>query len=159
MSDQTEESWLTYRELGDRLGCTANAARMHAHRRGWPRRAPNRVGDPARVLVPESLDVRSCATHDAAQCYAQSNGHDRTHVQALVQAVEALREQLMKADQRADRAELHIEEERARSDKLQAALAEAVAVERTLRDNLVQEHRRFIAHLSARAPWWRRWFR
>ena len=45
---------LTYREPGAALGVQPNAARMHAHRRGWPKRASNKVGEPTHVLVPES---------------------------------------------------------------------------------------------------------
>jgi hypothetical protein len=71
MPDDSNGRWLTYRELGDLLGCTANAARMHAMRRKWPKRAANRIGDPARVLVPEHLEVQARATHDAAQFDAQ----------------------------------------------------------------------------------------
>ena len=90
--------WLTYRQLGERLGCTANAARMHAYRRGWSRRSPNRVGDSAQVLVPEGAAVRDRVTHDAAQFAAQPN----EVVLAHVQAVEALRDQLAIANRRID---------------------------------------------------------
>jgi hypothetical protein len=173
MSDQPEESWLTYRELGAQLGCTANAARMHAHRRGWPRRAPNKVGDPAHVLVPGSLDVQSRATHDAALFVAQPNGFDRTHVEALVQALDVLREQLTKADQRTDRAERHLEEERGRVDEerkrvdelrtsvteFQTALADAVAAERITAGVAAGLRAELDRRQDWRAPWWRRWFR
>ena len=103
MLDPTEERWLTYRELGEVLRCTPNAARMHAHRRGWSRRAPNRVGDPARVLVPDALVVRDHATHVEGQCDVQPNGAVRPDVRVHVQAIEALREQLAIANARADR--------------------------------------------------------
>jgi ABC-type uncharacterized transport system ATPase component len=65
----------------------------------------------------------------------------------LTRAVDSLREQLVIANARGDRAELHLEEERRRVDKLQAELAE--------------ERRRLIAILTdqRRRPWWRRWFR
>ena len=51
--DDTGRS-LTYREPGAALGVQPTAARMHAHRRGWPKRASNKVGEPTHVLVPES---------------------------------------------------------------------------------------------------------
>jgi hypothetical protein len=51
MPDEDQGRWLSYQALGDLFGCTANAARMHAVRRNWPRRSPNRVGDCATVLV------------------------------------------------------------------------------------------------------------
>jgi hypothetical protein len=67
----------------------------------------------------------------------QSAPADPRTVRALETAIEALREQLTKADQRAeaergraDRTERHLEAERKRVDELQAALADAVAAER-----------------------------
>lgn len=99
------EEWLTYLELGERLGITASAARMHARRRGWQRRAPNAIGGQARVLVPASADVHPRATvvqrtHDA-QMSGQANGlngtdraNDRVHVEGLCAAVAALSEAL-----------------------------------------------------------------
>src|ERR671921_659499 len=71
MPEGHQERWLSYRELGAILGCTANAARMHAVRRGWARRAPNRIGDCARVLVPTDVVVQPRMTHDAAQFVTQ----------------------------------------------------------------------------------------
>jgi hypothetical protein len=133
MADDAGERWLTYRELGELLGCTSNAARMHAQRRRWPKRAANRVGDPARVLVPENEAVRPRAMHGAPAFVAQPNGHDaalvQTHMQALAQAVEALREQLTIANRRID--------------------------------ELTIERRQLFALLTAptRTPWRRRWFR
>jgi hypothetical protein len=139
MSDDAER-WLTYRELGELLRCTPNAARMHAHRRRWPKRAANKVGDPARVLVPEDEVVRTRAMHDAAPFVAQPNGHDAAHVQGLVQAVEVLRDQLRIANQRIASLEL-------------GATAE--------RQQWAEERRGLIAILTdqRRRPWWRRWFR
>jgi hypothetical protein len=135
MSDQVQEQWLTYRELGNVLGCTANAARMHAHRRGWQRRAPNRVGDPARVLVPNDAVVRSRAMHDAAQCDAQANGSVHPDMQAHVRAIEVLCNQLAIANRRIDE-----------------------LIEARRRD--AEERRNLIMALSGpRVPWWRRWFR
>jgi hypothetical protein len=135
MSDQAQEQWLTYRELGNVLGCTANAARMHAHRRGWPRRAPNRVGVPARVLVPNDAVVRSRATHDATQRDAQLNGSVRPDAQAYVRAIEVLSEQLAIANRRID------------------GLIEARRLDAEERRNLI------MALCGPRVPWWRRWFR
>ena len=63
----------------------------------------------------------------------------------MAQAIEALREQLGIANQRAESAELRAEADRARADVLQAALSE--------------ERRRVIEILTDRRPWWRRWFR
>jgi phage shock protein A len=67
----------------------------------------------------------------------QSAPDDPRTVRALESAIEALREQLVRADQRegaergrAERAERHLEDARKRVDELQTALADAVAAER-----------------------------
>lgn len=49
-------TWLTYKELSERLGVSRGAAKIAAARRGWERQAPNMPGGPVRVLVPD--DVR-----------------------------------------------------------------------------------------------------
>jgi hypothetical protein len=139
MHNGEREHWLSYRELGTLLGCTANAARMHAVRRGWARRAPNRIGDCARVLVPPEVAVRPCMTHDAAQFVTQPNGHEQANVraafdardmlQAIRETVEVLtaplREQLAAERARADR-------ERERADQAERRIAELLADARTV---------------------------
>jgi hypothetical protein len=62
---------------------------------------------------------------------------DPRTIRTLESAVEALRDQLAIANGRAERAEHQV-------DALYAALAE--------------ERRRVIETLTARRPWWRRWF-
>ena len=90
MGEDDTKSWLTYRELGAALGVQPNAARMHAHRRGWPKRASNRVGEPTRTLVPDSTVVRDCATYNEPVFDAPSDGpaqaHTDPHTKANVQA-------------------------------------------------------------------------
>jgi hypothetical protein len=119
MIEEDQGRWLSYQELGEVLGCTSNGARMHAVRRKWPRRASNRIGELARVLVPEDVVVRPRAAHTVAQFDAQcaapvpANGHaafDAQHMlQAIRDTVEALvtplRDQLDHERARADRAE------------------------------------------------------
>ena len=64
MADQ-EEHWLTYAEVGQLLGISAEAARAMARRQKWPRRTPNDHGALARVLVPNGrlpLSPRSVMT-------------------------------------------------------------------------------------------------
>jgi hypothetical protein len=149
MPDGDQERWLSYRELGAVLGCTANAARMHAVRRGWPRRAPNRVGDCARVLVPANVFVQPCMTHDAEQFVARPRGHEQANVratfdahdmlQAIRETVEALmtplREQLDAERARADR-------ERERADQAEQRIAVLLAQQRA------------TPPASARRRWW-----
>jgi len=138
MPEGDQERWLSYRELGTVLGCTANAARMHAVRRGWPRRAPNRIGDCARVLVPADVVVQPRMRHDAAQFVTQPNGREQANVpaafdahdvlRAIRETVEALttplREQLDAERARADR-------ERERADQAEQKLAALLAQQRT----------------------------
>lgn len=158
MPDQTQEHWVTYAEAGKLLGISAQAARMLAKRRGWPRRTPNAYGDRALVRVPAdaivqpraaSLDVRTGYVVDGDQ--AKPNGHDQVNVQALEGAVEALREQLGILNRR-------IEEERAlTTDERKRADAERARADRE-RDRADQAERR-IAELqrpaTARRSWWR----
>ena len=75
--DDTGRS-LTYREPGAALGVQPNAARMHAHRRDWPKRASNKVGEPTHVLVPDSTAVRDRAMH--------ADPHTKANVQAHIEA-------------------------------------------------------------------------
>jgi hypothetical protein len=52
-----DETWLTYDELGERLGISAAAARAMSRRHNWPRRTPNEHGALARVLIPADLST------------------------------------------------------------------------------------------------------
>ena len=149
MPDGDQGRWLSYQELGELLRCTPNAARMHAVRRKWPRRSPNKIGDCARVLVPEDLNVQDRATNVHRTYDAPPNGRDKVvrpaqfdaramhfstfdthHVRALEGAVGALQEQLNIANQRADRAEQQSDTDRERADRLHGELVEARAAER-----------------------------
>src|SRR4051812_15250454 len=49
---ETGDRWLTYAELGDMLGVSAEAARAVARRHKWARQPANAVGRVVRVLVP-----------------------------------------------------------------------------------------------------------
>lgn len=160
MDNGAAGEWLTYREVGERLGISTAAARQLSRRRGWQRRTPNAYGVAAEILVPEgALDP---ALHPSADGIRTGNGTGNGAGAAYI----LLLAEVARERERAERAERLFDDERRRAehaelrgDELQLRLAEAIAVERALRDDLVQEHRRFIAHLSARAPWWRRWFR
>ena len=119
MPDGDQGRWLSYQELGEVLGCTSNAARMHAVRRKWPRRSPNKVGDPAQVLVPPGADLEPRATHvrhtndaragDPVQAHQQPTFDAHALLAAIRETVEVLltplREQLDRERARADRAE------------------------------------------------------
>jgi len=85
-----QRRWLSYQELGKALGCTANAARMHAMRRNWSRRSPNRAGDSVRVLVPEVTIVRPCVTHGTEQYDTRPSGPQQENVRAPADAQSVL---------------------------------------------------------------------
>jgi hypothetical protein len=162
MTDQEEGRWLSYEELSDALGCTPSAACMHAVRRNWPRRSPNRVGDCARVLVPEEALVQARATNERRTFDAQAqrhttrpfdepNGHDSpngaphdANVVFVAQALDELRDQLGVANR-------HRDEERARADRAErrADRAEQLFVEeRSRADRMVAEKGGAIAGLE-----------
>ena len=83
----------------------------------------------------------------------------------LTRALDALREHLALANERADRTEQLLADERRRVEELQGALADAVAAERRLADKdvTIAHLRRQIENLMTllidRQPWWKRWFR
>jgi predicted nucleic acid-binding Zn-ribbon protein len=131
------------------------------------------------VLVPLT-EARNHKEHAAPDVPPDNDGDVRTSsrtspltsapdiprtVRTLESAVEALREQLLKANQwaeaergRAERAERHFEDERKRVDELRTALADAVAAER-IAAGTAAGLRAEIAILTDRRSWWRRWFR
>jgi hypothetical protein len=126
--DETEAQWLTYAELGERMGCSATAARMHAIRRRWQRQKPNQVGTPVRVLV-------SAAEMHMAPVKRVNSAHERsTHnVQALAEMLKEMlaplveqlaheRTRALNAERRADEREAA---DRAEIQRLRAELAEA----------------------------------
>ena len=166
MADQPEERWVTYRELGAQLGCTENAARMHAQRRRWPRRAPNKVGGATHVLVPESVIVRERATHTEPVFDAQSIGSVRAQVlahnganvpthtisdSAVERTIATLCDVIKRAERRSEELQTAlIKAEVALADAQAAAQISAVTAA-GLRAELDQ--------LRTRRPWWRRWAR
>jgi hypothetical protein len=140
MPEADQERWLTYADLGAALGCSANAARMHAKRRGWARITPNAHGDRARVLVPDDAFVQPRAAFVPDRDQEQPHTDDQMNKRLLAEAIASLREQLTVANERARRAEDRVDE---------------------LLTVLTEERRRMIEILtgSARPAWWRRWFR
>jgi hypothetical protein len=131
MSDQ-EERWLTYAEVGQLLGISAEAARAMSRRQKWPRRTPNDHGALARVLVPNDRlpnrprpAVNGGHPGDGRGTYRVVDQLDdrpdttpvilRTVRETVELLLEPLQEQLTIANQRADRAER-------RTEELQAAL-------------------------------------
>src|SRR3954471_8193465 len=133
-----EERWLTYAEVGELLGISAEAARALARRQKWPRRTPNEHNALARVLVPSDrplvrprpqvargingghpgndrgAEERQPAEHDRP---GESTDILRSTVQALESALEALREQLGIANRRIDEERGRAQQAEQRADR------------------------------------------
>jgi hypothetical protein len=151
---------MTYGELAQARGISLASARRLVRRHAWPRQ----VGNDAvmRVAVPLS-EVQAHKPADSATTWpmpAQAGpGSPRPMppadgpgtellAQAMAQAIDSLREQLVIANGRAERADRRIDEERGRVDRaerlleeeqkrngeLQASLADAVGAERIAHD-------------------------
>jgi hypothetical protein len=134
------------------------------------------VTDPTAAPLTESTkQVETVGVRDAATTNPPSHPTDPLAVSVdpvsdpmtvtLTRALDALREHLALANERADRAEKLLADERRRVDELQASLADAVVAERILADKDVTiTHLRhqidtLMTLLIARRSWWRRWFR
>lgn len=98
--------------------------------------------------TPESDVLGTRPTPASAMAHGTGLG-----AEALSRAVDSLRELLMIANNRADRAEQRADTERARGDQFQTELNHA-------QRELIEERRRVIEILTGdRRAWWRRWFR
>jgi len=111
MPEIEPEDWLTYAEAGRLLGKTPEAVRALARRQHWPRQTPNLPGGHARARLPEitGLDrARSAVTVERlteGQMTTQPNGSDRVSddvVRVFDRALEALQQQLDRAERRKD---------------------------------------------------------
>ena len=154
--------WLTYREAAAELGLSSpEAVRSLARRRGWSRRSPNAIGDPARVFLPTGADRRSLPAQTAATTGAdrpptierpssdspETVPIDQTDDRTVVLAVEVklLRDRIADKDTHLADLRQRLDVADRRIDELQAALS--------------MERRRVIELLTGdRRPWWRRWF-
>jgi hypothetical protein len=137
--DQDQGRWLTYAEAGQQLGISPEAVRQLARRRGWPRRTPNAYGIPTKVLVPDDAPVRPRPGVDAGQPpYERGtaeqqvtglNRPDESSVRAF-EAVDMIR--IIRETMEGLVAPLReqLDRERARADRAETALADAIAAER-----------------------------
>jgi hypothetical protein len=144
MTDEqpTADRWLTYIEAGELLGLSPEAVRSIARRQKWPRQSPNAVGKVVRVLVP--ADRLRPAAHRRERPVA-TNGEDRSHDRSDLREMAELfmgplRDQLERAERRAERAEGQVRE---LTEQLKAEMI---------------EHRRVVSllaeNLTTRRSWW-----
>jgi hypothetical protein len=162
---------MTYAELAHARGISPASAKRLTQRHRWGRQVGNdgvvRVTVPLSALVNttktaadiESMSPATGATVPATSITVVDDVADDViddvapATNALVRAIEALREQLAKADQREESERRRAEHAERRIDELQDELTRercrAVAVQRKLIEVLT----------GPRVPWWRRWFR
>lgn len=166
MSDGSGEIALTYAELGQRLGITADGARMKARRERWPvdrandPRAPARVRVPAERLPEHPPEVRPNNFHihpevadHSAEIEANVERAERAEAEltALRGQVTELRVALAQAEGRLEVARV---EAAARTETIDMA-GRLHAAELAARETAVV---RLEAELARwRLPWWRRW--
>ena len=152
----TDDRWMSYRELGLSRGISRASAARLAHRHRWHKRTDN--DGTVRVLVPHGLDAP--ADRHPADVHkgrdADIPGMSRA-ISALETAIAALRERAEAAEQgrdgaiaRADRADARADELRTRLEALQAQLATAQAATQRLQELEAADAARKAAGLLAR---------
>jgi chromosome segregation ATPase len=164
-----EQIWLTYRELGERLGISADGARMKAKRHKWTATTDNEGS--IRVCVPASLQANT-RTNVPRRTVPERSAEQANEIKAMQAHLETLKQQA--SDHAAERERLLAEIERQRADY--AADMELISrdVERTraeldrerehgreLAGKLDAAHREHAAKIEAlrtemERPWWRR---
>jgi hypothetical protein len=149
--------WLTYRQLAEKLGTSAEGARRRAQRGRWTRQRGN--DGQARVLVPEDIQIElhpvrapSVRPDSAGEKSAQG-----VHLVASLEAhVETLKAELEHRDAEVNtlKAELgtrnsEVAAANARASEESAKTTQAIAAFESLAQRLEE-----IA--AAKRPWWRR---
>jgi hypothetical protein len=124
---------LTYAELGERLGVSAQAARALVRRLRLPRQKAN----DGKTLVMVDMDE---IDHKPKPVAVRSSGDDHAAVAVLAAKIEALQEQLAKS-------EANFTTERGRCDRLLVVILKATGELMAAKEQL--------ATLRAR-PWWKR---
>jgi hypothetical protein len=137
-----DETLLTYVELGERLGCAPDTARLRAKRRGW--RVEHGNDGKARVRVPPGM------LPDVPPERPRRDADDLPTVGELLAELGEARDDAAAARREAEVANVRLEErERAHE-----------AETRLLRDELARERERIgrleTELLELRRPWWRR---
>ena len=158
--------WLTYAELGERLGASAEGARRRALRAQWPRMAGNdkrtRVGVPADVLADLS---KLCGDRSPPARPGAAGGPSGNPVHAQIARLEGelagMRERLAEARARAMLAETMLAAAESRAAAADGrAIEEAAKTAQALRafESLAERLDAFAEAQSAKTlrHWWRR---
>lgn len=149
---------LTYRELGERLGISADAARMKAKRAAksgrWRVIAGNHPSDPVRVELPEQ-DVQSVGGEQFKRSSPERK--TRTPPDATLTALQAAQEHLRAVtSQLTDEMERHrataveLGRTEAKVENLQAEIIRLAATIDQLQDELRAERRTWWQRLTGR---------
>jgi len=168
-----EHIWLTYRELGERLGISPDGARMKAKRNKWTATTDNEGN--IRVCVPADLSANN-RTNVPPRTRPERSTEQTNEIKALQAHIETLKQQV--SDHAAERERLREQLDQQRADHaaerqllrneihaLKAELATERQHARDLAGRLDQAHRDHRADLERvraemeqrRRPWWRRW--
>jgi hypothetical protein len=107
----SEQIWLTYRELGERLGISPDGARMKAKRNKWTATTDNEGS--IRVCVPNSLLANNRA-NVPPRTVPERSGEQTSEIKALQAHIETLKQQV--SDHAAERERLLAQLERQRVD-------------------------------------------
>ena len=170
--------WLTYRQLAEKLGTSAEGARRRAQRGRWTRQRGN--DGLARVLVPEdALDgQRPVRAPSVRSDSAGASSESLSLIEALRAHVATLEEQLAAAEARAsedtaalrehnatlkadfEKLEVLLAAERERADKAIIGFETLLRTESERADRAIAAFeslaQRLEAMAEARRPWWRR---
>jgi hypothetical protein len=151
------DTWMTYADLAERLGVTAEAARQRAVRGRWRRQTGN-DGKTLVLVEPEALTAKKRTPERRPD--EQQNEHaferpdDARTVDALQAHITTLKDALAKAETAAATRDDDLRRERERIDQLTGELlrltGEAMAAA-AARDDLKAE----VDSMRAR-PWWKR---
>jgi predicted RNase H-like nuclease (RuvC/YqgF family) len=139
------EEWLTYREIGARLGLNVEAVRTRVRRAGW-RTQPGNDGR-TRVLVPVEVLVEPVSTDEAGANDQVNKTRDLTGLVALLTAaearvswlerqVEAERDRVNEARSEVDRLRAEVTDLTAQTDRAKQVSAEAEQAARIATDAL-----------------------
>ena len=138
------DDWITYAEAAHRLGTTPEAVAARARRHGWPRQRANKIGELARVQIPEGVTAtppapisRPTPPHDtpntpdsaldALHRVADMLDRERLDRRTLQGQADDLRQQLAAAQLDAAKATGAAELERQRRQDAERRLAEVEA--------------------------------
>jgi hypothetical protein len=164
-----EQIWLTYRELGERLGISADGARMKAKRHKWTATTDNEGS--IRVCVPANIQENT-RTNVPRRTVPERSAEQANEIKAMQAHLETLRQQA--SDHAAERERMLAQIERQRADyiadmglisrdveRIHAELDLERQHGRELAGKLEEAHREHRAVLERRQaemdrPWWRR---